>query len=350
MVSVIIPVFNEKKYIDAFFDSLLHQNYPFNEMEWIFVDGMSNDGTLEKINNYKIQYKTLIKVYKNVNRTQAYALNLGISKSIGDVIIRMDVHAIYDSDYISKCLICLQTSGADNVGGVIVTKAFTEKGNYISKILSSKFGVGNSKFRTRGSGYVDTVPFGAFKRDVFIRLGLFDTRLDRNEDNEFNYRIRKNGGRVFLSKDIHSVYYCRDNLKDLLKMARLNGKWNVISLRVCPKSMGLRHFAPLSFFSLLFVLLCVGIFFHIVWFFALGIFSFYSIVDLICSISSCDSFGEFWKLYFSFFLFHFNYALGSFLGIFSAMGKRFRKNNTSIARLPSLTGNVREDMEENNVE
>lgn len=196
-VSIVMPVYNEEKYIVNCIDSLLQQDYSQNLMEWIFVDGMSTDNTKQLIQQYIEKYPTLIKVYDNPNKTVPYAMNIGIGNAKGKYIIRLDAHADYSKNYISKCVYYLNTTNADNVGGIAETKSRGIVGNAIAKMLSSKFGVGNSQFRTNGeSGYVDTVPFGAFRREVFEKYGGYDERLTRNQDNEMNYRIRKNGGNV----------------------------------------------------------------------------------------------------------------------------------------------------------
>ena len=233
-------------------------------MEWILVDGCSKDRTVEILENYKQKYPLLIKILNNPNKIVPYAMNIGIAASQGKYIVRLDAHAEYATDYISKCVYYLETTDAENVGGVAETKANGFWGKAIAKMLSSKFGVGNSQFRTNGeSGYVDTVPFGAFRREVFTKYGGYDERLVRNQDNEMNYRIRKNGGKIFLADDIHTAYYCRDSVSGVLSMARKNGMWNVITMKLCPGSMGLRHFVPL-----LFVLSVIGLsalcLFHVV--------------------------------------------------------------------------------------
>ena len=175
-------------------------------------------------------------------------MNIGIENALGKYIIRLDAHADYAIDYISKCVYYLENTDAENVGGIAETKANGFMGNAIAKMLSSKFGVGNSQFRTNGeSGYVDTVPFGAFKREVFFKYGAYDERLVRNQDNEMNFRIRKNGGKIYLSNNIHFSYYCRDSIKGISSMASKNGMWNVITMKLCPGSMGLRHFVPFLF-------------------------------------------------------------------------------------------------------
>lgn len=247
-VSIVMPVYNEEKYIVNCIDSLLQQDYSQNLMEWIFVDGMSSDNTKQLIQQYIEKYPTLIKVYDNPNKTVPYAMNIGIGNAKGKYIIRLDAHADYSKNYISKCVYYLNTTNADNVGGIAETKSRGIVGNAIAKMLSSKFGVGNSQFRTNGeSGYVDTVPFGAFRREVFEKYGGYDERLTRNQDNEMNYRIRKNGGKIYLANDIHLSYYCRDSIKGIIDMAQKNGMWNVITMKLCPGSMGIRHFIPLAF-------------------------------------------------------------------------------------------------------
>lgn len=328
IVSVVMPVYNEEQYIEKCVDSLLLQDYPIDKMEWIFVDGCSTDKTVEILSSYQEKYPSLIKVYNNPNKIVPYAMNIGIAASKGKFIVRLDAHADYATDYISKCIYYLENTDAENVGGVAETKANGFMGNAIAKMLSSKFGVGNSQFRTNGeSGYVDTVPFGAFKRDVFSKYGGYDERLVRNQDNEMNFRIRKNGGKIYLSNDIHLSYYCRDSIKGISAMARKNGMWNVITMKLCPGSMGLRHFIPFAF-----VLSLIG----------LGILSFvhsrfaallcaeitlYLLLDIVFSIKQAETIKEFLTLMVLFPIFHVAYGFGSMIGITKLFSKEFKQGS-----------------------
>ena len=293
IVSVVMPVFNEEKYIDKCIESLLKQDYSKSNMEWIFVDGCSTDKTVSILNSYVERYPELIRVYNNPQKIVPYAMNIGISVSRGKYIVRLDAHAEYASDYISKCVYYLENTDADNVGGVAQTKANGFMGKAIAKMLSSKFGVGNSQFRTNGkSGYVDTVPFGAFKREVFKKYGGYDERLVRNQDNEMNFRIRKNGGKIYLSDEIHLSYYCRDSIKGIAQMARKNGMWNVITMKLCPGSMGLRHFIPLTFVLSVVLLAILGILHPIFWL-GLSIELFlYLIMDIFFSVKQASNVKE----------------------------------------------------------
>ena len=313
-----MPVYNEEKYIDNCIKSLLNQDYSIEKIEWIFIDGCSKDRTKDIISEYINKYPKLIYLIDNPNKTVPFAMNLGIKKARGKYIVRMDAHAEYASDYISKCIYYLQKTGADNVGGVLETKSNGFVGSTVAMMLSSKFGVGNSQFRTNGkSGYVDTVPFGAFRRDVFKKYGYYDERLTRNQDNEMNYRIRKNGGKIYLAEDINLSYYCRDSIKGIADMAIKNGKWNIKTMRICPGSMGLRHFIPFIFL-LSIIMFMILIFFvpKIAILFALEM-STYLLLDVYFSFCAAENYKHVLLLVLLFPVFHISYGFGSLLGVFS---------------------------------
>lgn len=315
-ISVILPLYNEEKYIESCVKSLLRQDYPKEKMEWIFVDGNSTDRTVEILKSYQCRYSNLIKILNNPDKTVPYAMNIGIKNSTGKYIIRLDGHAEYNDDYISKCVHYLDTTDADNVGGIAITKSSNFTGNAIAMILSSKFGVGNSQFRTGGkSGYVDTVPFGAFRREVFERLGGYDVGLTRNEDNEMNYRIRANGGKIYLSDEIVFSYYCRDSVQGIVNMAVQNGYWNVVTMSSCPGSMGVRHFMPLLFLLSLIFLPLLGLI-HEYFFFFLGIeLLLYVLLGLFFAIKSSAKIYYIPFVFILFPVFHIAYGLGSLFGL-----------------------------------
>lgn len=334
VVSVVMPIYNEARYIDKCVQSLLKQDYDLASMEWIFVDGNSTDDTVKRLENYKRQYPNLIIIKDNPHRIVPYGMNIGIASSKGKYIVRLDAHADYKEDYISKCVHYLDTIDVDNVGGITETKASGFTGNCIAKMLSSRFGVGNSEFRTNGrSGYVDTVPFGAFRREIFSKYGGYDERLVRNQDNEMNYRIRKNGGKIYLADDIHFSYYCRDSIKGISDMARKNGMWNVITMKLCPGSMGMRHFIPLIFVLSIVGLGILGFFFNPFWQLLYAELCSYLLLDVVFSMKLANSIKELFMIIILFPTFHISYGIGSLKGIFKLLSKEYHDVSYTVPKL-----------------
>lgn len=246
-ISVILPVRNEEKYIAACVDSIFSQDYPVELMEVIFVDGRSEDRTVAMLREMQKTHPQIV-VFDNPNRTVPYAMNIGIRACRGEVIVRLDAHAEYPADYVRLSVETLLTKDCDNAGGVFETRGRGFMGEAIAEMLKTPLGVGNATYRlTQEDGYVDTVPFGCWKRELFDRIGGFDERMTRNQDNELNHRIRKNGGKVYLNHNIRVLYYCRNTLRGIMKMGYMNGKWGVITMTLVPGSMGVRHFVPLAF-------------------------------------------------------------------------------------------------------
>lgn len=313
-VSIIIPVYNEEKRIEECIYSLINQTYTLGDMEWIIVDGCSTDRTKAIIEKYAKQYP--IKLFVNEKRKTPISMNLGIKNSHGKYIIRLDAHASFPSDYVEKCVHYLNTTDADNVGGYVDTKAEGFVGVAIAKMLSSKFGVGGSSFRTGDKeGYVDTVPFGAFRREVFDKVGLFNENLLRSEDNDMNARIRLAGGKIFLTHDIVSTYYCRDSISGLLKMGLQNGNALFRTIRFNPKAMSVRHFIPFVFLLSLVIIPTIGLF--------VPFFRWAFLIELLCyfALDFFFSFGKKQKKYgivtfWLYPLFHVSYGCGSLLGLF----------------------------------
>lgn len=313
LVSIIVPVLNEEKYILGCLSSIQKQTYPHELVEVIIVDGCSTDQTVNLCRKFESDFNLCI--YENVKQKTTYALNIGIEKAKGVYILRLDAHAEYPEDYIEKCIYYLDTMNVDNVGGIVVTKGKNKMGQAIACMLSSKFGVGDSTFRTNGkSGYVDTVPFGAFRKEVFSKIGLFNNNLPRSEDNDINARIRANNGKVWLANDIKSTYYCRDTVKDILKMALQNGNALFRTLKENPKAMSFRHFIPFLFTISLIILPLISIFilfFKILFVLELGL---YFLLDLIFSLEK-NSIKYSYILIWLYPAFHIAYGIGSFLGL-----------------------------------
>ncbi|MBI9059638.1 MAG: glycosyltransferase family 2 protein [Labilibaculum sp.] len=320
-VSVICPTYNEEKYISNCIESVLAQDYPKEKIEIIFVDGGSNDRTRELIEGYQKKHDN-IKLLDNSEKIVPYAMNKGIKEANGDIIIRIDAHSSYPKNYVKILVDNLIKLNADNVGAVCLTQVLnkTNKALAIKEVLSHRFGVGNSLFRTGVDNIqeADTVPFGCFRKDVFSRFGYYDERLARNQDIELNKRIKSGGGKIFLIPDTTCTYYARENYKALAKNNYQNGLWNILTVFYTKnfKSLSIRHFIPLAFIlSILVPILFVTI---DILFVGLGLLSlsFYLIVMSIISIRvSISKELNFLNVLIAFITLHFSYGIGSLMGL-----------------------------------
>ncbi len=319
-VSIVLPVRNEERYIEACVASIFAQDYPQDKMQVIFVDGRSEDRTVELLKKAQTVHPQ-ISIYDNPNRTVPYAMNIGISHCTAPVMVRLDAHAEYPPDYVRLSVETLLTRECENVGGVFDTRGRGFVGEAVAAMLRTPLGVGNTAYRLSDKEeYVDTVSFGCFHTDLFARIGGFDERLTRNQDNEMNYRIRKNGGKVLFNPRIRVIYYCRDTMKGILKMGFMNGKWNVITMYLVPGSMGVRHFVPLLFVLSTIFLVLTTILSHGFLLFSglLGLeWGAYLLLDFFYSFEIAKEKGpRFFPLEVILYpLFHFAYGFGSLRGI-----------------------------------
>ena len=250
MLSVIMPIYNEEKYIARCIDSILAQDYPKDDMEVILVDGMSKDGTRKIVADYAAQYP-FIHLVDNPQRIVPPAMNIGIRAAKGDVIIRLDAHAIFPDNYFTELVKNLKALKAENVGGVCRTLPVNDSPECvaIANVLSSSFGMGNSHFRVGATEVmeVDTVPFGCFYRELFDRIGYFDEELIRNQDDEFNGRIIKNGGKIYLLPQLVIDYYARDKVSKVYKMFYQYGLFKPLVNKKLGSPATVRQFFPLLF-------------------------------------------------------------------------------------------------------
>jgi glycosyltransferase involved in cell wall biosynthesis len=320
-LSVIIPCRNEEKYIRTCLDSIINNSFPKDQLEVFVIDGMSSDNTLAILNEYKKKYEFIF-LLENKYKTVPYALNIGIKKSTGKYLIRLDVHSEYPENYFSELVAWSEKLNADNLGTLIITevKNKNEKSNAIKKVLSAKLGVGNSYFRigTKEIREVDTVPFGCFKRDIFDKVGLFDHRLARNQDIELNKRIKRNKGKIYLLSSLASTYYARESLWAIAKNNFATGYWNVLTIYITKQlnSLSLRHFVPLIFILSLVLPTLAMIWAPIVGYISLTCLLVYSFTMIIQSFKLMDKTTTIGYIFLSFLTLHFSYGFGSLLGLF----------------------------------
>jgi succinoglycan biosynthesis protein ExoA len=253
-VSVVVPCRNERDQIETTLQSILAQEPPPGGFEVIVADGMSDDGTrsiLSKLANENFR----LRIVDNPGQIVSTGLNASIREASGSVIMRMDAHTQYASDYIRNCLEVLRTTGADNVGGPWVARGTGIIGRAIAAAFRSPFSFGGTRGHNPDyEGIVDTVYLGCWPRQVFDRIGLFDEELVRNQDDEFNLRLRRGGGKIWQSPRIKSWYRPRGSLRALVQQYLQYGYWKVRVLQKHKIPASLRHLAPGCFVFLLIIL------------------------------------------------------------------------------------------------
>lgn len=230
LVTIAIPCLDEESYIESCIGDVLAQSYPAERLEILVADGGSMDATREILARMA-KDDARIRVIDNPHRIQAAGMNAILREAKGEVIVRMDVHCDYAKDYVRTCVEVLARTGADNVGGAARARAKTGFQRALCAALASPLGVGGAKYRSANAeGFVDTVPFGAFRRSVFERIGMYDPGAITNEDAELNQRLIAAGGKVYLSKEIVVHYYPRDSFEGLAKQYFKYGRGRVRTL------------------------------------------------------------------------------------------------------------------------
>lgn len=318
MLSVICPIYNEEKYIGKCIESVLSQDYPRDDMEVIFADGMSTDGTRGIVAEYSAKYPW-IRLIDNPDRVVPPALNRAIGEAKGDIILRLDAHCEYPTDYFSALTRALRDLGADNVGAVCRTlpAADTPVARAIAAVLSSKFGMGNSSFRVGAKNVclVDTVPFGCWPRDIFDRIGMFDLDLIRNQDDEFNGRITKAGGKIYLLPHVQVKYYARNKVSKTAKMFYQYGLFKPLVNKKLGSPATLRQFVPLALVLFIILGLTLSLLWPpFAWLYA-AVMTLYIALALTFSIKSSHSIRQILIQTWTYFVVHISYGIGYLAGL-----------------------------------
>ena len=259
-VSIVIPCFNEERFIGQVIERLASQ-YDDEHFEIVVVDGGSTDGTRAVVADYAARHpRVSVRLVDNPARHIPVALNLGIASARGEIIARMDAHSLPSENYVRRCVELLQTGEGEVVGmpWQIQAGADTATARAVALAVAHPFGIGDAQYRLAQTGApraVDTVPFGVFRKSLWQKLGGFNEKLLANEDYDFNYRVRLSGGRVVLDTLAHSVYFARATFDDLVRQYFRYGRWKAQMLKLHPRSMRLRHAVAPAFVASLAVLL-----------------------------------------------------------------------------------------------
>ncbi len=247
-----MPVRNEADFIARSLGCVLAQDYPRERLEVIVADGRSTDATRELVQAWQAEHPNL-QLVDNPGCIAPTGLNAAIAQARGEIIVRVDGHCEIAPDYVRNCVRHLREDGVDGVGGPLETIGTTPLAAAIAAAMSSPFGVGGSAFRTIKDRTLltDTVAFPAYTRAALERAGRFDEEMVRNQDDEYNYRLRKLGGRILLAADVRARYYSRSSLKSLFKQYFQYGYWKVRVLQKHPRQMSPRQFVPPLFVAAL---------------------------------------------------------------------------------------------------
>ena len=317
-VSVLMPVRNDASHIERSLSAVLRQDYPRDRMEIIVADGLSDDGTRDVIEAFQLQNPN-VRLIDNPGKIVSTGLNTALRVAKGEIIIRVDGHCEVASDYVRLCVAHLTEADIDCVGGPLETLGETYVASAIAAAMSSTFGVGGAAFRvgTQADRLVDTVAFPAYKRETIRQAGDFDEELVRNQDDEYNYRVRKLGGRILLSPDIRARYYSRSSLFKLWKQYLQYGYWKVRVMQKHPLQMQLRQFVPALFIIALGALLTTAPFLVVNQWLLLATLIAYTVLCLAASVSAAAKTD--WRLLpllpIAFTIIHFAYGSGFLLGL-----------------------------------
>jgi len=334
-VSITIPCRNEELYIEKCINSLLQSSYP-NELITIYVcDGLSDDNTRDIVKKISEKNNNVI-LLNNEMKTTPFALNIGLKKSKSDIKIILGAHSEVDKYFIMESVSAFEKDEKIGCTGGVLENIYE---NSISEIvglaMSSSFGVGNAHFRTgTKDGYVDTVAFGAYKKEVFEKAGYFDESLTRNQDDEFNYRIIKHGFKIYLSKKIKCKYYVRGSFKKLFRQYYQYGYWKVFVNKKHKTITSIRQLIPLFF--VLFLVLGAGlsILHQLIFYSYIFIGGIYLLSAGIFALKTSTNIKNLFLIIYSFIILHISYGTGYLIGIFDflLLNKNPNKKEIKMSR------------------
>lgn len=244
-ISIICPVYNEMGYIEDLIDKLLEME-PLNK-EILFIDGGSTDGTRDILRRAEALHPN-IRVLINSRKIVPYALNMAIPECRARIISRIDAHTDYAGDYFTTILDTFDKVDADIIGGPTRTRSRGDMQAAVAHAICTRFAIGNSRVHQPDyRGYTDSVTFGAWRKEIFDTTGLFDTGLKRNQDDEFHYRAKSLGFKIFQEPDIRLWYYPRDNLRGLFRQYFQYGLYKPMVLKKIKSEVKIRHLIPAGF-------------------------------------------------------------------------------------------------------
>lgn len=329
LVSVCVVAYNEEKFISNLLNDIKKQDYPHDKIEVLLIDSMSEDQT-ESIMKEFAQASDFrgVQLLKNYKKKQASGWNVAISNFKGDVMIRVDAHASIPENFVRKNVEILENgemvSGGPRPNVIEGSTAWKET---LLLAEQSMFGSSMASYRrSKEKKYVNSLFHGAYRREVLEKVGGFDERLGRTEDNEFHYRIRKAGYKICYSPEIISYQYARNSLKGMMKQKYGNGYWVALTLKACPGCLAIYHFVPLVFVTAIIVTTVFAVA-HIP-IFSIAMWSMYWSLAIVMAVMAVKGKKKCWQQFllpFLFFVLHVSYGIGSFVGILKLPFWKYKK-------------------------
>jgi succinoglycan biosynthesis protein ExoA len=295
---------------------------------------MSDDGTREVLERIAAR-TSQVRVIDNPQRFKPFAVNAGIRAARGRYIAIMDAHNRYAPDYLRRSLEVLEESGADNVGGSMLTDADSLVQRAIAAAHHSPFSVGGARWHNPDyEGPADTVYGGVYRHEVFERIGLFDEELVRNHDDEFNVRLKRSGGQIWQSPRIRSWYTPRGSLRALFRQYTQYGYWKVRVIEKHRVPASVRHIIPGVFVLSLLLLPVISLWVPLATWCWLWLVALYFACSVTASVVA--AYGKGRKLLvllpLVFVCYHFGYGLGFIRGMWDFLILR-RRPHTSFMEL-----------------
>ena len=307
-----MPIRNEEDFIGQTLKSIIEQDYPKEKIELVIADGDSNDGTISEINKLKKEFYNL-KILRNKDKSMPKGFNLALNSSKSDIVLMLGGHSIVPKNYISKSVKNLKNYNSSCAGGVIEAIGDGFWGNVIARSISSFFGIGNVSFRLKNSksGYVNSIPFGCYKRSIFDIIGVLDEELIRNQDDEFNFRLTQSGYKIWQDSSLVIKYFCRISLKKLFNQYLQYGVYKVRVIQKRRALISFRHVIPSLFLISLFIPVI-----------SIYVFLAYFLSGLFFSIKiNKFNFTKLFACQITFFIIHLSYGLGFIFGQFKFINK-----------------------------
>lgn len=317
-LSIVIPCRNEVDYIEECIDAIYANHLPDDIVLSVFViDGLSDDGTRNKIETLKVKYASL-ELIDNSKQLTPFAFNLGIkADNSADYFQIVGVRQILSKEYLTNSIKSFQKdSDVWCVGGKVHNVYLNDKGRIIAQAMSTAFGMGIGNFRTLdASGFVDTVGTPMYKKEVFEKIGFFDEVLVRNQDDDFNYRVTDEGGKIFYNNDISLKYYVRGTFSGLWRQFFQYGYWKVYVNKKHAAITTYRQLVPPAFVVYLICLVALPLFGLNALFIGGTPLVFYIILNLIFSAKSANNISDFFQLFVTYPILHVSYGLGYLRGL-----------------------------------